>query len=146
MSPVVVKSSFVPFSVEQLLDLEARFGPVRVVTAARPKRQRHHTTDPEPPWEIVIRSPTQGESDAFEGAANNDRAKAGALRELARKTVVAISHWGAVTIHDGERGKLSKVLGEAWEKLRHDFPGVHIAAQSDLMALNGAEADESGKE
>lgn len=146
MSPVVVKSSFVPFSVEQLLDLEGRFGRIAVVTAAQPKKLAHHVEPPPIPWQLVFRAPTQGESDAFEGAANNERSKAGALRELARKTVVAISHRGAVTIHDGERGKLSKVLGEAWERLRQDFPGVHIAAQSDLMALNGAEADESGKE
>lgn len=137
---------FTPFTNEQLQDLEDRFGRIAVVTGAKPKRQPHHKTDPEIPWQAVFRAPTQGESDAFEGAANNERAKPGALRELARKTVVAISHKGVITIHDGERGRLSKVLGDAWEKLRQDFGGIHIAAQGDLMALNGAEADESGKE
>lgn len=137
---------FAPFSDEQLTDLESRFGRIAVVTAPKPKRQPHHKTDPETPWQLVFRAPTQGESDAFEGAANNERLKPGALRELARKTVVGVSHRGAITLHDGERGRLSKAMSEAWDRLRQEYPGAHIAAQSDLMALNGAEADETGKE
>lgn len=137
---------FAPFSDEQLQDLEARYGRIAVVTGAMPKRQKHHKVDPEPPWSLVFRSPTEGESDAFEGAANNERSKPGAVRELARKLVVGVSHKGVITIHDGDRGRLSKAVGDAWSALRKDYPGVHIAGQDKIQNLMGMEAEEEGKE
>jgi hypothetical protein len=138
--------AFVPFTNDQLIELETRYDRVEVVTAPAPKRQRHHVADPEIPWSVVYRSPTMGESDAFEGAANNERMKPGALRELARKIVVGVSHRGTVTLHDGERGKRSKAMEDAWERLRGDFPAVHLAGQGAIMSLMGGEAEEAGKE
>lgn len=137
---------FVPFTDEQLQDLENRFGRIEKVTAPKPERKSYHKTDPEIPWEVVYRAPTMGECDKFEGDANNERSKPAALRELARKMVVAISHKGTVTIHDGERGRRSKAIDDAWEKLRSDYPGVHLAGQVKIMALMGGEAEEGGKE
>ena len=136
---------FAPFSDDQLADLESRYGRIAVVTGATPKRQPHHKSDPEPPWSVVYRAPTMGECDAFEGAANNERSKPGAFRELARKIVVGISHKGVIVLHDGERGRMSPRIKDAWETLRNDYPAVHLAAQSPIQELMGLEASDEGK-
>lgn len=138
--------TFVPFTDEQLQELEARHGRITVVTAATPKRQRFHKIDPVPPWQVVYRAPTMGECDAFEGAANNEKAKPGALRELARKTAVGISCHGFVTLHDGEPHHPLKAMNDAWAALRKDYPAVHLASQGAIQELMGGEAEEAGKE
>lgn len=139
---------FLPFDNETLSALEASHGSIRVVRGATPPVKRWNPdATPEPPWEAVFREPTTGEGDNFEGAVHNDRTKAGALRNHAKATVVAVSHGGKHTICSDRRDKpAEKATREAWDDLRRTFPGAHMAAQDDLMSLAGMAKDEEGKE
>lgn len=151
-SPAIqpVTHTFSPFSDEQLQALATLFPRIAVVTGktlARPRWAKPGAPAPEPPWEVVFRAPTTGECDAFEGAATSDAQKPGALRTISRACVVAVSHNGVQTVHDGEpKGKGEKAVRAAWDKLRGDYPGVHLATQNELMTLMGAERDEQGKD
>jgi hypothetical protein len=142
--------SFLPFSDEQLQELANKFPRIAVTRGKAPPRPRWAKPgepDPEPPWEVVFRAPTSGESDAFEGAANDDRQKPAALRTLAKATVIGVSYRGIQAIHDGERkGKAEKEVRSAWDKLRDDYPAAHIAAQEDLQQLLGSQREEMGKD
>lgn len=146
--PTPVKApTFLPFTNETLAALDAAHGDIRVVRGATPPAKRWAPDfTPEPPWEAVFRQPTTGESDNFEGAAHNDRAKAGALRNLAKAIVVGVS-LGGVQITCTDRNDRAQVdaVRKAWDDLRAKFPGAHMAAQDDLMALASMAKEEEGK-
>ncbi len=94
----------------------------------------------------MFRKPTGGECDHFEGSAHNDKAKPGALRNLAKAIVVGVSFGGkVVTVADRKDIVAVKAAREAWDSLREAYPGAHMAAQEDLMALAGMAADDGGK-
>lgn len=148
MDPKPKFKTFKPFDNETLVALEAAHGDIRVVRGAVPPPRRWHADDaPEPPWEAVFRKPTTGESDNFEGSAHRENAKAGALRNLAKAIVVAVSRGGKIVMYtDRGDAKAVRETREAWDALRADFPGAHMAAQDDLMGLAGMSAEEEGKE
>lgn len=139
---------FKPIDDETLMSLEAAHGDIRVVRGAAPPARRWHANDaPEPPWEAVFRKPTTGESDNFEGSAHRENAKAGALRNLAKAIVVAVSLDGKIVSYtDRGDAKAVRETREAWDALRAKFPGAHMAAQDDLMSLAGMSAEEEGKD
>jgi hypothetical protein len=142
------KPSFVPFTTEVLQQLCDAHGDIRVVTGEKPPA-RHWDPSfvPEHPWQVVFRAPVgTGESDAFEGAAHNDKTKPGALRTFARTLVVGVSFRGEQTICTDrtDRASVNKVR-EAWDRLRDVCPGVHMASQNDIMSLANMSADETGK-
>lgn len=140
--------TFRPFSDEQLAALEQAHGEIRVCRGAVPPPRRWVANDsPEPPWEAVFRKPTMGESDNFEGSAHREQAKAAALRNLAKAIVVGVSVGGKViTYEDRSDAKAVRDVRDAWDNLRRDFPGAHMAAQEDLMSLAGMAAEEAGKD
>jgi hypothetical protein len=148
MAAVVQMVSFVPFTDEQLQELETRFGRIAVVRAETTPPSRWSKATPEPPYELVFRAPILSESDAFEGNANNDRAKAGATRTLCRQTIVGVSYRGKITIHGGERTDRAgaESVRKAWDDLRSEYPGAHLAATGQIQQLLGSVAEEQGKE
>lgn len=141
-------TKFLPFDVDTLSRLDDAHGDIRIVTGAKPPAKSFKPDfKPEHPWQAVFCKPTVGESDNFEGAAHNDRAKPGALRNLAKAIVVGVSLDGKQTfcIDRNDRASVKQVR-DAWETLRAKYPGAHMAAQDDLMSLASMSADESGKE
>lgn len=138
---------FKPFDNDTLRALDAAHGDVRKVRGATPPAKSWNPDAPEPPWEAVFRRPTPGEGDTFEGAAHNDRAKPGALRNLAKAVVVAVSLDGKhTTCLDRNDRKARQEVWDAWDALRAKYSGAHMAAQDDLMGLAGMSRDEEGKE
>jgi hypothetical protein len=140
---------FLPFSDEELQDLDAKFGDIRRVTGKTPPAKpwaKAGAADPEPPYQVVFRKPEPAETDAYEGAAHNEEARKGALRTLARSIVVGVSLDGKHTLHDGERrGASEKAVREAWDALRKRSPLAHLACQEALTELCGAAAEASGE-
>lgn len=139
---------FKPISDDVLVALDEAHNDIRVVKGATPPAKSYRpNVAPETPWQAVFRKPTQGESDAFEGAAHNDKAKPGALRNFAKALVCAVNLDGKVTMYtDRTDLKAVRETRDAWEALRARFGGAHMAAQEDLMDLMGATKDEGGKE
>lgn len=139
---------FRPFSGEELAALEASHGEIRVVRGALPPARSWVPDDkPEPPWEAVFRKPTTGESDNFEGAVAKDATKAAALRNLSKAVIVGVSVGGKIaTCSDRKDLPSVRAVRDAWDRLRETHPGVHMAAQEDLMSLMGMARDEGGKE
>lgn len=141
-------NTFKPFDSATLAALDIAHSDIRVVRGKTPPAKSwipDHA--PEPPFEVVFRKPTTGEADAFEGAAHNDKAKAGALRNLAKATIVGVSFGGkTVTCSDRKDVASLKTVREAWDDLRVAFPSVHGAASEDLMEMSGQAKDEGGKD
>lgn len=146
--PEEKSSKFKPFSNETLASLDAAHGDIRVVRGVTPKpKPWQPNVTPEPPWEAVFRAPTTGESDNFEGAAHNEKARTGALRNLAKATVVGVSHGGVQTVcMDRKDAESVRKVRDAWDSLRGEFPGAHLAAQDDMLELSGQTKEEAGKE
>ncbi len=139
-----------PFSDEQLQALDATFGDIRLVTAETPAVKPWAAKDapaPCPPWQAVFRKPTRGEGEAFEGAANREDTRAGAMRNFAKAVVVAVSFGGKQTIAT-EAGKAGqKDVREVWEEeIRKNYPLAHIAAKDDLQSLLGQEQAKAEKD
>lgn len=138
---------FKAFTDDELRALEAAHDEIRVVRGAAPPPRRWAAEDkPEPPWEAVFRKPMTGESDSFEGAAHNDKAKPGALRNFAKAVVVGVSLAGKTATCVDRKDLVSlRATRDAWDALRAQYPGAHMAAQDDLMGLAGMARDEEGK-
>lgn len=135
---------FKPIPVDTLAALDVAHGDIRVVRGKTPPvKSWVPDHEPEPPYEVVFRKPTTGESDNFEGSAHNEKAKAGALRSLAKATIVAVSFGGKIV---SSTNRKDRAVLDAWDALRGMFPGVHAAASDDLMDLNGQAKDEGGKD
>jgi len=139
---------FAPFDNDTLASLESAHGEIRVVRGEKPPAKRWRPDDmPETPWEAVFRKPTVGECDNFEGAAHQDKARAAALRNLAKATVVGVSRAGKQVLHVEPGDARSKqAVRDAWDALRNDYSGAHMAAQKHLMSLAGMSDEEEGKE
>lgn len=141
--------TFKPFADEQLCALEEAHRRIEVVRGAVPPAPRWRSTvTPEPPWEVVFRVPTEGESNAFEMQSHGaDKVKSAALRNLGKAVVVAVSRDGKHTIQStrGDREEMATVR-RAWDDLREEHPGAHMAAQDALMSLNSMGREEAGKD
>jgi hypothetical protein len=139
--------SFLTFDDATLQALDAAHGEIRVVRGKKPPAKKWDSSFvPDYPWEAVFRVPTMGESDTFEGTAHNDKARSGGLRNLAKAIVVGVSYGGQRTVCTDRADKASeRAVREAWESLRKEFPGAHMAAQDDIMSLASMAADEEGK-
>lgn len=138
---------FLPFTDEQMSDLEAAHGRVMpVLPKLDPPRAWVPDDKPEPHWCAVFREPTTGEVEFFERHAHGS-SKDVALRNLAKATVVAVSLGGRHTVCLDRNDKRSvDAVRAAWDQgIRGRFGGAHLAAQDDLMLLAGMSRDESGK-
>ncbi len=137
------------FTDEQMQTLDVTFGDVRLVTAKTPEPKRWAPKDapaPSPPWQAVFRRPTLGEGEAFEGAANKEQARAGAMRDLAKATIVAVS-FGGEQVTAAEAGRKGQGdVRAAWDRLRQAHPLAHIAAKDAIQELLGQEQAEAEKD
>ena len=96
----------------------------------------------------MFRRPTIGEVENFEGAANNERARASASRNLAKAIVVAVSLDGKHTVQKDPSDAPGKVaVREAWEQCRAKHGGaIHIRAMAKIQQLTGQTEEETGKD
>lgn len=138
---------FVPFTNDELAELDGAHEDIRVVTGAIPPPKRWKPEEKqEPPWEVVFRKAQGGEGDFFEGHAHSEQAKAKALRLHAKTLIVGVSVGGVKVVclnrlDNKQKGDVQK----AWDRLREKFPGVHMAAQDEIMDLTGMGKEEAGK-
>lgn len=142
--------TFLPFSDEQLAELEEAHRKIEVVRGAPPPPRRWvPNDDPEPPWEAVFRIPTAGEFEFFEQhMAGDQKSKAAAVRSHAKATVVAVSINGKQTVCLNSRDTVSvREVRRAWDGLREaGNGGAHMAAQDSIMSLASMGRDEVGKD
>lgn len=140
--------NFKTFEPQTLAALDDAHGDIRLVSGKKPpvKAWKPEVT-PETPWAAVFRKPVVGETDNFEGAAHNEKAKAGGLRNLAKALIVGVSLDGKITVcmDRNDRKQVNEVRA-AWDELRAKHSGAHMAAQEDIMELSDMSKDEEGKE
>lgn len=137
---------FAPFTDDELEALNTAHGDIRVVRGATPEPKRWRPAErPEPPWEVVYRSPNSGESGFFERALHKD-SKDMAMRNHAKATVVGVSIDGKKTLALDGNPMNVKATRAAFDALREKHGLAHVAASDALMSLAGMVAEEEGKE
>ncbi len=145
-----LRTQFVQLTDEQLRDLESRFGRIYEHTPPAPKRSRWAapgSPDPPPPFQVVFRACSPGEWDNIMGQTTDDRLKAGAVKTMAKGTIVAVSFAGEVVIHEGDANDraAAKPVRAAFDRLIREWPGVPQAVADDLAELNGVVKAEAEK-
>ncbi len=139
---------FVPFTVDECEALDVAHKDIRRVTGATPPAKSWRPTEkPEPPWEVVFRKPANaGEFAFFERHAHSDAAKDRALRLYAKALIVGVSFGGQKVLNLNHADNKQNVdIRRAWDNLCEKFPGVHMAAQTEIMDLSGMGKEEAGK-
>lgn len=144
---------FKPFDPAQLEELDQHFGAIHVHTPAGRAKSWAPSSLVESPYSLVFRACVPGEWNNITGQANDPKQKAGAPRNLAMATIVAVSVDGEHHIHRGEVGSpandraASKPPRDAFERLlsRPGSVGIPEAVADALAELNGVVADAAEK-
>lgn len=139
--------TFAPFSDEEWQALDVAHGDTRKVRGAVPP-PKPWDPSPEPKWEVIFRKPANaGEFAFFEKHAHSDTAKDRALRLYAKALIVGVSEGGRkVVCLNVNDNKQKNDVRNAWDALCEKFPGIHMAAQQDIMDLSGMGKEEAGKD